>query len=132
MSNYNTMEQRVKEIQENALLHLIDTSELESDDINAKGFNVIVSFKSDQIMFDMQYNPINEIDFINHIFDLLEIDTVGDICKISCSCINPQWRWFNKRNGKWYFNPTVNKDKDTLFWTQTKFNYVIKKYDAML
>lgn len=124
------MEQRVKEIKENSELHLIDMAKLQSYDINAKSFNVIVSFDSDQIMFDMEYNPENEIDFINHIFDLLKTETISGIYKISCCCDKPKWKWFNKRNGKWYFNPNINDDKDTHFWFNRKCAYFINRLES--
>jgi hypothetical protein len=91
-----------------------------------------------QVHFDLQYTPENEIDFIEFIFikllkahsgylySLVKIST----CQIREKDKDQDFLWHSKRDGKWYFNPDVNDDRDTKFWFK-KRNEFIQRLDII-
>jgi len=112
----NTLE-NILEIMKTNTLKYLKKSHDENDHNFSKEFNIIVTgYSNGQIRFDMKYNPKDMEDFIVNIFERLDLRYVSDIVKISCS--SPHMRdikWYEERNGKFYFNPNVNDDDDTRY-----------------
>jgi hypothetical protein len=92
---------------------------------------------SRQAMIDIQYTPLNEIDFINHILEGLPTHYLFHLIKISACHIgadeeHPYPKWMKKRNGKFYFNTDINGDKDTKFWNRKRNECLEKRINNVL
>ena len=80
-----------------------------------------------QIVIDIQYTPLNEIDFINRIFNSIPLIYVVFLVKISACHIRENeenFPWMKKRNGKYFFNTDINDDKDTKFWNRKRIEFI--------
>jgi len=112
--------------------------EYDANDKDIKWHIIITSenMTPTQFHFDLQYTPKNEIEFVETIFEIVseyDIRYLFFLTKISTCQIREKdkeqdFRWHEKRNGKWYFNPDVNDDKDTKFWFKKRNEFCKKKF----
>ena len=94
-------------------------------------YEIIATFRElEQIMFHVSFHKkprkIKEHEFISTCFDALQRDELRELVKFSCcqTTPGPLPKYILNRNGKYYFNPDVNNDDDTHYWSQYRDDYI--------
>jgi hypothetical protein len=93
---------------------------------------VIASFRTqEQLMLEIQMsNSISERDFLKCIFAELTTSELLDLIKFStCQMVEnldePFLPFLLTNIGKFYFNPDINEDKETMKYYQWKNDYLV-------
>ena len=97
-------------------------------------YEIICTFReSEQIVLILYYNSdVTEQNFINEIFNLLNIKELKQLVKLSCCQLYTDsytklLPFIQKNNGKYYFNIDINKDSETKYWNDFKNKYIEKR-----
>ena len=97
-------------------------------------YEIICTFnKYEQIVLTLYYNSdISEKNFINEIFNMLKINELKHLVKLSCCQLytfsfTKLLPFIQKNNGKYYFNIDINKDPETKYWNDFRNEYLKKR-----